>query len=119
MSKRALNNKVALVTGASSGMGRAISLAISDEGAKIVCCDLRAEANPQGYEEDIETTTSDLIVKRGGHAIFHQTDLSVPKEVENAFAKAISVCPTSSFLFVMGLPNPDGTCRNTVDWISS
>ncbi|KAI9839496.1 MAG: hypothetical protein M1819_002121 [Sarea resinae] len=90
MSARPLDNKVALVTGASSGMGRAIALGLAQEGAKLVCCDLRAEANPRGYEENLDTTTSDLIVRNGGHAIFQKTDLSKPDEVEAAFAKGIS-----------------------------
>jgi NAD(P)-dependent dehydrogenase (short-subunit alcohol dehydrogenase family) len=91
MSTTQLNNKVALVTGASSGMGRAISLALAENGASIVCCDLRAEANPSGYEIDIAITTSDLIVKRGGTSIFQKVDISDLGQVESAFSRAILV----------------------------
>ncbi|TVY33847.1 Levodione reductase [Lachnellula occidentalis] len=82
-------SKIALVTGASSGMGRAISLALAKEGAKLVCCDLRELPNPEGYEADIEKPTQDLITSKGGEAIFQRVDISIPSEIETAVAKAI------------------------------
>lgn len=91
MTSKALEGKVALVTGASSGMGRAVCLLLQKEGAKVVCCDLQEQANPRGYEEDIETTTADLIIKRGGEAIFHQVDISKLDQVAAAFREGISV----------------------------
>jgi NAD(P)-dependent dehydrogenase (short-subunit alcohol dehydrogenase family) len=110
MSSTPLNNKVALVTGASSGMGRAISLALAENGASIVCCDLRAEANPSGYEVDIATTTSDLIVKRGGTSIFQKVDISDLGQVENAFTRAISVGHRN----LLSLENTDRCARSLV-----
>lgn len=91
MTSQLLVGKVALVTGASSGMGRAISLQLADQGAALVCCDLRAEANASGYEEDIAITTADLIVQRGGTAIFQQVDISNGKQLETAFDAALKV----------------------------
>lgn len=90
MTSKALEGKVALVTGASSGMGRAVCLLLQKEGAKVVCCDLQEQANPRGYEEDIETTTADLIIKRGGEAVFHQVDISKLDQVAAAFKEGIS-----------------------------
>jgi NAD(P)-dependent dehydrogenase (short-subunit alcohol dehydrogenase family) len=91
MAELPLLGKVALVTGASSGMGRAISLALAKEGAKLVCCDLRELPNPDGYEADIEKTTSQLVILKGGEAIFQKVDISVPSEVETVVSKAVEV----------------------------
>lgn len=91
MSSQALQAKVALVTGSSSGIGRAVALALAEQGAKVVCCDLVAEANPSGFENDIHVTTVDVIIKRRGSAIFQKVDISSPSEVEEAFKRATSV----------------------------
>ncbi|OCL06313.1 NAD(P)-binding protein [Glonium stellatum] len=90
MSSGSLRGKVALVTGSSSGMGRAISISLANEGAKLVCCDLRKEANPTGYESDIAISTVDLIVQQGGSATFARVDISSSEEVEAAFKKSIT-----------------------------
>ena len=46
-----LDNKVALITGAGSGMGRAAALLFSQEGAKIVIVDINAEIGEKVAEE--------------------------------------------------------------------
>lgn len=88
-----LNGKVALVTGASSGMGRATCIALANEGSKIVCCDLRPEANPEGFEPDLHIPTAELINQKigAGNAIFQQLDISVAKQLEDTFAAAVTV----------------------------
>lgn len=91
MAEKKLEGKVALVTGASSGMGRATALALAGEGAKIVCCDLQPSANPKGYEADLNLTTVDLIIKMGGNAVFQQVDISNFTQVEAAFASTVTV----------------------------
>lgn len=87
------DGKVALLTGASSGMGRATAIALANEGAKIVCCDLRPQANPEGFEPDLHIPTADLINQNtgAGNAIFQQLDISVGKQLEDAFAAAVTV----------------------------
>ncbi len=61
-----LANRVALVTGAGSGIGRATSLLFASEGAKVVAADYGAEGGEQ--------TVSD-IKERGGEATFVQADV--------------------------------------------
>ncbi|KAL6360786.1 hypothetical protein LRP88_06494 [Fusarium phalaenopsidis] len=84
-----LDEKVAVVTGASSGMGRAIAIALAGEGAKIVLCDLQEKANAKGYEEDVDKTTGDIIAARGGDSIFLQTDIASSTAVQKTFSRAL------------------------------
>jgi NAD(P)-dependent dehydrogenase (short-subunit alcohol dehydrogenase family) len=65
--------KVALVTGAGSGVGRASVLAFARHGASVVVSDISAE----GGDETIE-----LIQAAGGEAVFIATDVTSAAEVE-------------------------------------
>lgn len=62
-----LDKKVAIVTGAASGIGRAIAIKYAEEGAKVVVSDL----NEKGGNETVE-----LIHKNSGDAIFIASDSS-------------------------------------------
>lgn len=77
-----LEGKVAIVTGSSSGFGRAIAKAWAEEGAKVVCSDIRQEARPEGYEKDIKLSTDEAIRKAGGEAIFVKCDVTKEAEVK-------------------------------------
>ena len=67
-----LENKVALVTGASSGIGRETAIALAEAGASVVIGNRRVA---EGQE------TADRINAAGGKAVFLQTDVS--KEGQN------------------------------------
>jgi NAD(P)-dependent dehydrogenase (short-subunit alcohol dehydrogenase family) len=66
-----LKNKVALVTGASSGIGRAIALAWAREGAKVVVSDIHTTAGEE---------TAALVRAQGGDAIFVAADVGKPED---------------------------------------
>ncbi len=74
----ALDGKVALVTGAAQGLGRASALIFAREGAKVVIADVKRD----GGEE-----TVNLIKKAGGDAIFVKADVSSSSDVQ-AMVKA-------------------------------
>jgi len=47
-----LHGRVAIITGSSSGMGRAIALTLAHEGLHVVCSDLKPEAAQHGFEKE-------------------------------------------------------------------
>ena len=67
------SDQVAIVTGAGGGIGRAVSLALSDVGAKVLLVDL---SQASGLE------TEALITQRGGSALFVSADVSQQQNVE-------------------------------------
>lgn len=82
--------KVALLTGAGSGIGRATALAFNKEGAKIVITDISAEGGEQ---------TLEMIKKAGGNAIFIETDVSKANEVEASVKKTIETYGRLDYAF--------------------
>lgn len=83
-----LQDKIAIVTGASSGLGRAIAIRYAQEGAKVVCADLTPTARSQ---EEAGITTHDLINQDGGQAIFVQTDVGDATQMETLVAETVKV----------------------------
>lgn len=75
-----LKDKVAIVTGAGSGFGRAMSELYAKEGAKVVVSDVA---------EDNGRATVDAIEKAGGKAVFIKSDVSKPEDCENLVKQAV------------------------------
>jgi NAD(P)-dependent dehydrogenase (short-subunit alcohol dehydrogenase family) len=73
-----LDDKVALVTGGSSGIGRATALAFAQEGATVVVTDV----NVEGGEETVR-----MIQEAGGEVRFIRTDVSRTADVAAMVAK--------------------------------
>ena len=76
-----LKNKVAIITGAGSGQGRAAALIFSREGAKISVSDWKPELGEE---------TATLVKKSGGEAIFIRTDVSESADVQNLVRTTVS-----------------------------
>lgn len=75
-----MKDKVALVTGGSSGIGRAAALAFAREGAKVVVADVQVA----GGQETVR-----LIRDAGGEAVFVRTDVANPVEVQALVDQAV------------------------------
>jgi NAD(P)-dependent dehydrogenase (short-subunit alcohol dehydrogenase family) len=73
--------KVALVTGAAGGIGRAAALAFGRAGASVVVADLSAEGGQQ---------TADMIREAGGKALFVKTNVAIASEVEAMVAAGVA-----------------------------
>jgi glucose 1-dehydrogenase len=78
-----LAGKIAVVTGASSGIGRAIAISFASEGARVVVADL-TEQPVEGGE-----TTLAIIARGGGTASFHKTDVGRWDEVDALIGVAV------------------------------
>ena len=76
-----LEGKVALITGASSGIGEASAIALANEGASVV---LGARRTQQGQ------SVADRINKNGGKAVFLKTDVVDPAQIQALVDLAIS-----------------------------
>jgi NAD(P)-dependent dehydrogenase (short-subunit alcohol dehydrogenase family) len=83
-----LQNKVSIVTGSSSGLGRAIALTYSREGAHLVCVDLEAGAR-EVIESETDANTDDLIREQGGKAVFVKADVTKGEDWERVVREAV------------------------------
>src|SRR5579872_4339739 len=79
-----LAGKTAIVTGASSGIGRAIALTFAAEGAMVVIADLTTQAVEGG------DSTVELIKRAGGAAVFEKTDVGRWEDVDSLVARTVA-----------------------------
>ena len=75
-----LDGKVAVITGAASGMGRATAIRFAQEGAGIVVADL----NSQGGELVVSE-----IAAAGGRAVFQRTDVTSEDDIKAMIGRAV------------------------------
>jgi NAD(P)-dependent dehydrogenase (short-subunit alcohol dehydrogenase family) len=83
-----LQDKIAVITGSSSGLGRAIALAYASEGAQLVLSDIREESLSQSASGEQSTTTLDAVKEKGAKALFVKCDTTKAEDVEALVRKA-------------------------------
>ncbi|MEO9659686.1 MULTISPECIES: SDR family NAD(P)-dependent oxidoreductase [Maribacter] len=75
-----LENKVALVTGAGSGIGKAVAVLYAKEGAKVIVNDINEE-NGQAVVKQIKS--------EGGEAFFIEGDVSKDEDIQNLIKNTV------------------------------
>ncbi len=84
-----LSDQVAIVTGASSGNGRAIAKSFAEEGAAVVCADLIEDPREEGYEDRSELSTHELIEKKNGESVFIECNVTRRDQIRSAIDRAV------------------------------
>ena len=77
-----LKDKVALITGAGSGIGRETAILFAEEGAAVIAADLTGDS----AQETVDTITS-----AGGSAIAHTGDVTASADAERMVAQAVEI----------------------------
>ena len=85
-----LKNRICIITGGSSGIGRGIALEFAREGAHIVIADIQ-ETPLQGkyHQKDVTSTTIQEIEKLGCEGLFIKTDVSDENQVSQMIHSTI------------------------------
>lgn len=96
-----LQDKVAIVTGASRGIGRGIAIRLAKEGARVV---VNHRNSPEGAEE-----TAAAVREAGGEALVIQADVSQFKDAQRLVQETLA-----AFGQVDILVNNAGTTRDTL-----
>ena len=81
-----LGGKIAIVTGGSSGIGRAIATSFAAEGAEVVIADIVPEPKEGG-----ETTLA-RIARAGGKASYEHTNVAHWDEIDALIGKTVARC---------------------------
>jgi NAD(P)-dependent dehydrogenase (short-subunit alcohol dehydrogenase family) len=99
-----LAGKVALITGAGSGIGRAAALRFAQEGARVVVVDWK----PEGGQETVR-----MIRSNGGEAIFVEADVSQDEDARRMVETAVATYGRLDILFNNAGIQVFGTIPNT------
>jgi NAD(P)-dependent dehydrogenase (short-subunit alcohol dehydrogenase family) len=83
-----LDGKVALVTGASRGVGAAVAAALAEAGCAVACAARSTDATPMRTPGTLDETVR-RITEAGGRAVAVPTDLARPEQVEAMVARTV------------------------------
>jgi NADP-dependent 3-hydroxy acid dehydrogenase YdfG len=84
-----LASKVAIITGSSSGIGRAIALAFASEGASLLLSDLTPNFRLEYPTDSLPGTTLEEALALGARAAYHPCDTTKSVDVQALVAKAV------------------------------
>jgi len=84
-----LAGKVAVVTGAGRGLGRAYVELLAERGARVVVNDLGTDVSGFGRDSTIAEQVADFVRSRGGEAIANDSDVATPRGGSDLIAMAI------------------------------
>jgi NAD(P)-dependent dehydrogenase (short-subunit alcohol dehydrogenase family) len=79
-----LEGKIAVITGASSGIGRAIAVGFAREGAQVTIADITEQPIEGG------PTTVELIARAHAHADYERTDISCWEDVDGLISRTVA-----------------------------
>lgn len=85
-----LANKVAVITGGATGMGRATALAFAKHGAKVSIFDIQEEEGEK---------TAQMVRDAGGEAMFFRADVTKADDIDKAFDAAVKAFGPYNILF--------------------
>jgi NAD(P)-dependent dehydrogenase (short-subunit alcohol dehydrogenase family) len=89
-----LASRVTIITGSSSGLGRAIALAFAANGASpIICSDIRPDPRGTWGVAEADVPTHELICQRYGEgkAVYVNADVTVAQDMEMLVHRAVEV----------------------------
>lgn len=101
-----LNDKVAIVTGAGSGIGEATALRFAEEGAKVCVADIISEAGEK---------VASAIKAKGGEAIFCQVDHTQKSQVQEMVDKTLKDFGKIDILANIAGRNMDAICKKMTE----
>lgn len=90
MNTKKLNGQIALITGADSGIGKGVALALAEDGAKVL---VNFAHNQEAADEVVQQ-----IINSGGNAFAHQADVSKEDDVKGMFTAIIEEYGTVDIL---------------------
>jgi NAD(P)-dependent dehydrogenase (short-subunit alcohol dehydrogenase family) len=85
-----LDGKVAVITGAGRGIGRATALLFARHGARVVVNDLGCARDGAGADPSVARAVADEIVSQGGVAVAHAGDVATAQGADSLIELAVS-----------------------------